>query len=238
MTTIESNKKIGAIVAEDFRTAVVFKEYGIDFCCGGGRTLDETCKSKNIPVDELSRSLEAVLQETRTEGGDYLNWSMHLLATYIEEKHHLYIRRVTPQIREFSAKVARVHGERHPETIEIFLAWEELAQELATHMLKEENILFPYLRELSFALQKGVPAPSSGSVENPLRAMESEHESAGALMAKIRQLSNNYTAPEDGCTTYRVLFSLLQEFEEDLHRHIHLENNILFPKARQAEKMN
>lgn len=234
MTTIESNQKIGAIVAEDYRTAVVFKEYGIDFCCGGGRTLEDTCQSKNIPLAEIMEGLTAILQVPTSVQADYASWSMKLLCTYIEEKHHHYVRRVIPQIREFSAKVARVYGERYPEMIQIFMAWEALSQELSTHMLKEEEILFPYLKERSLVQEAG-KAPF-GSVKNPIQAMEAEHETAGQLMAKIRELSHNFTVPADGCTTFRVLYNMLEEFEEDLHLHVHLENHILFPKALALEQ--
>lgn len=232
---IEEVKTVGSIVAEDYRTAVVFKEYGIDFCCGGGRSLADTCASKGIPVAQISKELEAVQQQPAQVGGiDVSSWSLTLLSTYIEEKHHRYVRQMLPKIQEFALKVARVHGARHPETIDIWQTWEVLAADLSQHLLKEEQILFPYIREKSGSDGDAVKPPF-GSVANPIRVMTSEHELAGTLMEKIRNLSNNFTAPEDACTTYRVLYSLLQDFESDLHQHIHLENNILFPKALELE---
>ncbi len=227
---MEEQKTVGAIVAEDYRTAVVFKEYGIDFCCGGGRTLSDTCQAKGIPVDQVENALATIQAAPGSGAPDYKNWSLHLLCTYIVEKHHLYVRKMLPQIREFAAKVARVHGERHPEVIEIFGLWETLSQELTTHMMKEENILFPYIREQSLSAESPLQAPF-GSVRNPIRVMEIEHETAGSIMAQIRHLSQGYSAPADGCTTYNVLYALLKEFEENLHEHIHLENNILFPRS-------
>ncbi|MFM8450745.1 MAG: iron-sulfur cluster repair di-iron protein [Haliscomenobacter sp.] len=220
---------VGSVVAEDYRTAVVFKQYGIDFCCGGGRSLEETCRSKGIAVEEVQEKLESVQQlEKQPDRLDFADWSLVLLSTYIEEKHHRYVRQVLPGISEFALKVARVHGQRHPETVEIWTCWQALAEELSAHLRKEEQVLFPYVRLLE---STNPPAAPFGSVANPIAMMTQEHESAGALMENIRVLSSHFSPPEDACVTYRVLYQLLAEFESDLHQHIHLENNLLFPKA-------
>lgn len=232
---IEQNQTVGSIVAADYRTAVVFKEYGIDFCCGGGKSLGDTCVSKGIPVDQISRHLESVqVQSTISDTPDFNSWSLFLLSTYIEEKHHAYVRQLLPKIGEFALKVARVHGQRHPETVEIWTRWDALAADLSAHLLKEERILFPYVRQLD----KGATEPAPfGSVANPVAVMMQEHESAGELMQEIRELSNQFTPPDDACVTYKVLYQLLQDFETDLHQHIHLENNLLFPKAIQKQQL-
>ena len=160
------------------------------------------------------------------------------LVDYILNIHHAYVRKNAPLLIEFTTKVARVHGQANPEVIEIAELFKELVSELELHMMKEENILFPYIKRL-VAFQgsnKAWDKPPFGSVQNPISMMEMEHEHAGNAMAEIRKLSNHFTPPEHACTTYRVSYLKLKEFEEDLHKHVHLENNILFPKASALEQ--
>ncbi|MFZ2897630.1 MAG: iron-sulfur cluster repair di-iron protein [Saprospiraceae bacterium] len=228
---------IGELVASDFRKAEVFRKFGIDFCCGGKQSVEEACQAKGLDVHTVKKEL--VEAESRNSGlhQDFNNWELDFLTDYIVNTHHRYVSDSFPMLYELSTKVARVHGDRHPEVIEIAELWDEVARELRMHMYKEEHILFPYIKELAAARRFGkTMAPSPfGGIANPIRMMESEHVSAGGNMDAIHRLSGGFTPPADACTSYRVLFSKLQEFEQDLHQHIHLENNILFPKAIQME---
>lgn len=231
---MNSNQTVGQIVAEDFRKAAVFKHYGIDFCCGGGRTLAESCQVKGVDVQEVEAALTELEQSTFSPETEYNEWSLSFLIDYIVNKYHHYIQRTATPITEFAVKVARVHGQNHPELIEVLQHWNELREELLQHLLKEEQVLFPYIKSIEGQTQW--QKPGFGTIENPLAVMEDEHEAAGALMQRIADLTNQYQAPEGACTTYRVLFSMLKEFEEKLHEHIHLENNILFVKGAKLEK--
>lgn len=229
---------IGGLVAEDFRKAEVFRKFGLDFCCGGGKSLKEACDEKNIDANVVAIALSEVENQQKSSQYDFNSWQLDFLADYIINIHHKYVAESLPMLDEFSAKVAEVHVDLHPEVLEIAQLFNAVAAELKMHMLKEENILFPYIKELVAAKrEKTTIEPSSfGSVENVIRVMENEHVSAGGNMEKIHELSNAFTPPEDACSSYRVLFSKLEEFEKDLHQHIHLENNILFPKAIELEK--
>ena len=235
---IQENQIIGELVAKDYRTASVFKKYGIDFCCQGNRTIDEACQKKNIDSKSVVNDLDAVIQAQGDNSTDYKSWPLDLLADYIEKKHHRYVVEKTAEILPYLDKICRVHGDRHPELFEINEHFNKTAGELAMHMKKEELILFPFVRKLAQAKQEGsnVVAPPFGTVQNPIEAMMQEHTNEGDRFRKIEELSNNYTPPQDACNTYGVTLGLLKEFEQDLHLHIHLENNILFPKAIELEK--
>jgi len=229
---------IGEYVAKDFRTAALFSKYGIDFCCKGNRTLDEVCEKKEVNPDELLAQIESILASKNDSGIDFSSWPLDLLADYIEKKHHRYVAEKTPVLLQFLDKLSRVHGANHPELIEINELFKGCAGELAQHMKKEELILFPFIKKMVDATitDRLVEQPHFGTVENPIEMMKHEHDAEGERFRKIAELSNNYTPPADGCNTYKVTFAMLQEFEEDLHTHIHLENNILFPKAIRLEK--
>lgn len=231
-------KTIGQLVADDYRTAQVFKNHKIDFCCKGNRSLAEVAEKYKIDLDELLGELEMVQRETPTDNTDFKSWPLDLLADYIEKKHHRYVEETIPVLKQYLDKLCKVHCERHPELFEIHEHFNLSAGELAMHMKKEELVLFPWVRKMVKAERRGEPLdrPHFGTVKNPIAAMIQEHDNEGERFRVIAALSNDYTPPEDACNTYRVAFSLLQEFEEDLHRHIHLENNILFPKAKQLEK--
>lgn len=235
---IQENQIIGELVAKDYRTASVFKKYGIDFCCQGNRTIDEACQKKNIDSKSVVNDLDAIIQAQGENTTDYKSWPLDLLADYIEKKHHRYVVEKTAEILPYLDKICRVHGDRHPELFEINEHFNKTAGELAMHMKKEELILFPFVRKLAQAKQEGsnVIAPPFGTVQNPIEAMMQEHTNEGDRFRKIEELSNNYTPPQDACNTYGVTLGLLKEFEQDLHLHIHLENNILFPKAIELEK--
>lgn len=230
-----SNKTIiGELVALDYRTASVFKQHQIDFCCNGNRTIEEACSAKKIDSEKLIDKLNAVSVAGKTSEIDYKAWPLDLLADYIEKTHHRYVDSKIQEIIPFLEKVARVHGDRHPELLEVERLFKDSAGELTAHMKKEEFVLFPYIRKM-VATQGGTEAPF-GTVQNPIRMMMNEHENEGERFRKIASLTNDYTPPADACNTYRVTFSLLKEFEEDLHLHIHLENNILFPKSIAMEE--
>jgi len=227
------DKTIGAFVAQDFRTAAVFSKYQIDFCCKGNRTINEVCEKQNIDSDTLLQNVYDVLQSENNSGIDFNSWPLDLLVDYIEKTHHRYVEEKTGIILQFLNKLCSVHGANHPELFKINELFAEGAGELSQHMKKEELMLFPFIKRMvNTKGSNGVLAqPSFGTVSNPIAMMMQEHENEGDRFREIANLTNNYTAPADGCTTYKVAFAMLQEFEQDLHKHIHLENNILFPKA-------
>ncbi len=235
-STMERN--IGEIVAENYRTAQIFKNHKIDFCCKGNRSIREVAEKDKIDADILLREIESVQLQTNDDNIDFKSWPLDLLADYIEKKHHRYVEAQIPVLNQYLDKLCRVHGDRHPELFEIREHFGTCAGELAMHMKKEELIVFPAVRKMVQAAQTGNPLSPShfGTIQNPIRTMRQEHENEGDRFRLIDTLSDNYTPPADACNTYRVTYSLLQEFEEDLHRHIHLENNILFPKSEELEK--
>ena len=234
---MKENQIIGELVAKDYRTASVFKKYSIDFCCQGNRTIQEACDKKNIDSKKVLEDLDTLVQTKSEATTDYQSWPLDLLADYIEKKHHRYVQDKTLEIQPYLDKICRVHGEHHPELFEIKNEFNASAGELAAHMKKEELILFPFIRKMVKVKQENsnVEAANFGTVKNPIQMMMDEHSVEGNRFRRIEELSNNYTPPQDACNTYRVSFALLKEFEQDLHLHIHLENNILFPKAVEIE---
>lgn len=235
---IESNNIIGEVVARDYRTASVFHAFGIDFCCKGHRSIAEACERKNVEPLALIDALQKEIQQDENKSADYNSWPLDLLTDYIEKKHHRYVESRIPEIKPFLNKVVSVHGGRHPELSEVALLFNQTAGELTVHMKKEEFILFPFIRRMVAQKATGEPlsAPPFGTVQNPIAMMHHDHDTEGERFQKIASLTNNYTVPADACNTYRVTFAMLKEFEDDLHLHIHLENNILFPKAIEMEK--
>lgn len=234
---VYKERTVGDVVKEDYSSAVVFKRFGIDFCCGGGRSIETACAKAGVEYEELERALRAAAGSRNGEP-DPTGWELDFLSDYIVNQHHSYVRENLPVLEQFTAKLARVHGERHPELKDIAALVTALSAEMEQHMFKEERILFPYIAVLVKAKKEGGNPghPPFGTVRNPIRAMEHEHDHAGALMKQIRELSGDYVPPEDACTTYRVAYAKLEEFEQDLHRHVHLENNILFPGATEIEE--
>jgi regulator of cell morphogenesis and NO signaling len=232
--TIE--KTVRDLALENPRATRVLERYRIDYCCGGGRPLSDACRAAGVAVDEV---LEAIGRET-PGGGDERDWSDARLAElidHIRDTHHEYTRAAIQRIPVLLGKVVNAHGANHPEVLRIQAVFGAVAAELSTHMMKEEMVLFPYIARMEEAVLSGEPVlpPPFGTVENPIRMMEHEHDSAGDGLGEMRKLSNDYAAPADACTTFRTLYSAMEEFEQDLHRHIHLENNILFPRAIQME---
>ncbi|MEZ5022535.1 MAG: iron-sulfur cluster repair di-iron protein [Chitinophagales bacterium] len=232
------DKQIGQIVADDYRTASVFKNYGIDFCCNGNRSIQEACEKKGLAYDKIILELESVAINNSSDTTDYSTWPLDLLADYVEKKHHRYVENRIPELKAYLSKIRKVHGDRHPELIEIEEQFNASAGDLTMHMKKEEIMLFPYIRKMVTTPKnsKNGEAPHFGTVKNPIQMMMHEHNVEGDRFRKISELSDNYNPPKDACNTYKVAFSMLKEFEDDLHLHIHLENNILFPKAIEMEQ--
>jgi len=229
---------IGDYVAQDFRTAAIFSKHGIDFCCKGQRTLEEVCNKKDINETELVAELNAILATKNDSGIDFNSWPLDVLTDYIEKTHHRFVEEKSPILLEFLDKLCNVHGNNHPELFEINELFKGSAAELAPHMKKEEQILFPFIKEMMNATKShgAIGQPQFGTIKNPILAMMHDHDHEGERFRKISALTNNYTPPEDACNTYRVTYAMLEEFEQDLHKHIHLESNILFPKAKALEK--
>lgn len=234
----EGEETLGQIAARDLRKAHIFKKLGLDFCCGGKKTLRQACAEKGLDVVKVENELQQADNIPSARPLPYNDWSLDFLADYIVNTHHFYVQKNLPDLRSYSIKVMKVHGEQHPELIKIQSTIESINNELTSHMAKEENILFPYIKEMvAFKKNEGASHSSHfGNIENPINMMEMEHEMVGKSFEEIRLLSNNYELPADACASYSLLYRLLEEFVDDLHLHIHLENNILFPKAIELEK--
>lgn len=219
--------KIAEIVTEDIRTAEVFKSVGIDFCCGGHQNLEEACKLQNINLEELETSLANIENESANTAHNYKEWNVDFLADYIVNTHHKTVLRLLPQIVAYTQKIAEVHGDNHPELLEIESLFAQINTELLQHLKNEEDVLFPAIK----AQLKGNDEAAKAIIISEITRMTGEHEFAGGAMDHINKISQNYKIPADGCNTYKVAYQLLEEFEDDLHVHVHLENNILYPKA-------
>lgn len=233
--SLTSDKIIGDLVAEDYRAATVFKKHNIDFCCNGNRPIKEACEAENLDAEKITEELVQILNtQVGASGNAYQSWPLDLLADYVEKTHHRYVEEKIQEIKPYLEKICKVHGDRHPELFKIKELFEASAGEFAMHMKKEELVLFPLIRKLEAASKENkVP---ERSVVAPINQMMSEHENEGERFREIAALSGNYTAPADACNTYRVTYGLLKEFEDDLHLHIHIENNILFPRSIEREE--
>lgn len=236
MKELES-RTVAELVTENIKTAHVFKKYGIDFCCGGGVSIQKACEKADVDYNLLASELLNVGQEV-SRVNNYNSWELDFLTDHIINVHHTYVEENIPLLLQYSNRVAEVHGHNYTELLEIKDLVQQVAGELSSHMKKEELILFPFVKKMVAAKKEGgeLPEANFGTVDNPIKMMEVEHEDAGEALRKIAQLSNNYTPPESACNTYRAFYAKLDEFEQDLHQHIHLENNILFPKSLQLEK--
>jgi regulator of cell morphogenesis and NO signaling len=215
--------------------AELFEELGLDYCCGGGRLLDQACQEKGLTVDEVLTKLSQI-EASKQDKAIFIDWSKESLTSLIEyilATHHVYTRKELEQIPKLLTKVIIAHVNNHPELKSLELAFQSLIDDLHPHLMKEEQILFPYV----IALEQSGKMPNTcfGTVQNPIRVMHFEHESAGELLTILRSITNNYRVPENVCPSYRTLYQKLQNLEQDLHKHIHLENNILFPRAIELE---
>lgn len=235
--TLIAQKNIAEIVTDNYKAAEVMEKYGLDFCCKGKVPLEVACQEKQVNLDSVLSDLEK-LDQKKDKAFNFNEWKLSLLVDYINHNHHDYVRKSIPRLRAHTQKVAMRHGEHNPALLQIADLFDAVSQELLYHMQKEEKMLFPYIKRLEEATDRGLEAPGAafGTVENPIRLMLNEHETAGELLAQIRELTNNYTPPANACNTYRITFAELEEFEHDLHQHVHLENNILFPRSIALEK--
>jgi len=215
----------------------VFEQFGIDYCCGGRKPLAEACAAGNLEVDEVIAALEAAAKKTGPVAETWANRSLESLSSHIVATHHAYVKREFPRLAQLAQKVVNRHGSTRAELPVIAATLAELDEELSQHLVKEEAVLFPYITSLEQSASLGTAKPRSGfgTVANPIATMTQEHDAAGALMAKIHLLSGNFTTPEDACPTFHAFYDGLKEFEQDLHQHIHLENNILFPRALELD---
>jgi regulator of cell morphogenesis and NO signaling len=226
---------IGDLVAKDYRTAGVFEKYGIDFCCGGKVALAAACREKGIDLAELVREIGQVAEEPVDRSQNYGAWELPFLADYIVNTHHAYLKENTGNIAAYTRKIAEVHGAHHPEVIEIAAIFDTIAADLELHLREEEEVLFPAIRKIA-ALAKAGGAQDAAELQTlraNLTSLYHEHDEIGAAIHAIRHLARDYAIPGDVCNTFMVTYRKLKEFEDDLHKHVHLENNILFLKAGQ-----
>jgi regulator of cell morphogenesis and NO signaling len=229
-------KTVGEIVAADFRAAAVFERFGIDFCCSGRRILDDACRAAAADPAAVARALEALPPAVETDD-DAARWPIPRLIDFIVSTHHAYVRSAMPTITRHLAKLTEVHGSRHLELARVAAYFDQIVADLGQHMVKEEQVLFPYVRDLAESDDScGRTQSPFGTVANPIRMMEREHQEVGDALRLIRELTRGYTPPVDGCTTYAIGMAELLQFERDLHRHVHLENNVLFPAAVRIEQ--
>lgn len=227
------NITIGEIVAEDYRTAAVFEKYGIDFCCGGQVPLSNACQAKGLDVEAVQQEIKTAKSEPLQRNRNYATWELSFLADYIVNTHHAYLNEEMGAIASYAHKIAGVHGSNHPEVIKIATIFDKITSDMAGHLREEEEVLFPAIKRVETVRKKGA-APASRDFEiikNSLGKLVHEHDEIGDAVHGIRHLANDYAIPEDVCNTFAVTYKKLKEFEDDLHKHVHLENNILFSKA-------
>jgi regulator of cell morphogenesis and NO signaling len=215
----------------------VLEDAGLDYCCGGGKSLHEACLHADVSPEEI---LSRLRENAKDTGPNDLNWMtapLGELTWHIREKHHRYVREAIPRTQALSDKVTAKHGKNHTELEDIGKLFAEVGREMIMHMQKEEQILFPYIDALERAVNAhgSVEPPFFQTVRNPIHAMMKEHDAAGDLVRQIRVLSLDYTPPGDACTSFKALYEALREFEANLHQHVHLENNVLFPRAVEME---
>ncbi len=227
MSINTSEISIGEIVALDFRAASIFKESGIDFCCGGKKSLMEACHEKNIKPETIEIQLKKLEAEALDPAHNFNEWELGFLSDYIMNTHHKYVLKSLPDLLFYTQKIASVHGEHHPELIAVAQSFAKIHDELLLHLDNEEKVLFPAIREVIRTQAFQAKAVIISEIER----MQGEHEFAGGEMDRINVMTAGYFLPEGACATYALTFKLLQQFEDDLHIHVHLENNILYPKA-------
>jgi regulator of cell morphogenesis and NO signaling len=232
-TTSSSQATVGAIVADDFRTAGVFEKHGIDFCCGGKIPLADICRKKGLDLATLQQEIAEVKNTPSDRSHNYAAWALPFLADYIVNTHHVYLNENTAQIAAYADKIAGVHGKHHPEVIKIATIFAKIATDMAAHLREEEEVLFPAIKRIDTARKVGntPEALDLETIRASLDKLNHEHQEIGDAVHAIRHLANGYTIPDDVCNTFAVTYQKLREFEDDLHKHVHLENNILFPQA-------
>jgi regulator of cell morphogenesis and NO signaling len=233
--SLTAAKTVRELALESASATRIFERLGIDYCCGGNKSLEQACQVAKLSIDEVINSLEMADQAARAQQPvrDWQKEPLVELISYIQNTHHNYTREELACVTPLLNKVCSVHGKNHPELLQIRSSFQTLSAELTMHLMKEENVLFPYIVRMEESIiqrEPVVPSPF-GSVRNPVSMMEHEHDSAGNALRAMREASSGYTVPPDGCVSYHTLYQALSELESDLHQHIHLENNILFPRA-------
>ena len=230
-------KTVAEFVVENIESADVFKKHGIDFCCGGDISIKNACENNDVDVDVLVSELTQLKNKTSFLN-DYNKWELDFLIDFIQNTHHKYVDENLTLLKQYGDKVAQVHSQQHPELLEIQQLIHTVSDDLTSHMKKEELILFPFIKKLVRAKREHtkIENPHFETVDNPIKMMEEDHDTAGDIFKRISELTNKYQTPDGACNSYKALYHKLQEFEDDLHHHVHLENNILFPKARYIEK--
>ena len=240
--SLDATRTVREFATEIPNATRIFEKFGIDYCCGGGKQLQAACQQANIAVEDVLRSLEgtaASSTESNQPNLDFQNAKLADLTAHILATHHGYVKQEIPRLKQLLAKVVAVHCAGHPELAAVQRTFAGVADELLAHMMKEEVVLFPYIERMEQAVSAGKPLPRApfGSISNPVRMMELEHQTAGEALEELRRLTADYTPPENACFSYKTLFSALAQFEADLHQHVHLENNILFPRAIELEQL-
>jgi len=220
-------RSLGEIVTDDFRSAAIFKKAGLDFCCGGKKSLEAASAEKMIDPDNILNQLLELEKSGTDRGNNYKEWSPSFLADYIVNSHHKYVLKTLPDLMHYTKKISEVHGERHKELYEVADIFSQINNELLQHLRNEETVLFPAIKQV----QENASPATKAIIGSEIARMAGEHEFAGNAMDKINELTNGYSVPSDSCNTYAVTMKLLEEFEDDLHTHVHLENNILYPAA-------
>lgn len=225
---------VGQIVATDYRNSLIFKKYGIDFCCCGNKNLSEACAQKNINLDIVLEELGIIKENNYSQKMNYHTWSLDILVDHIEQKHHRYVKETVPILEQNLNIICESQGKRHQELYKIKQLFSDSTKELISNMKKEEAILFPFIREMVCKLlyENSAANSSDMAIKDTIDIMWEEHKDIGNIFRKISDLSDSYAPPEDASCTYKATYELLREFEEDLHLHTHLENNILFPKTK------
>ena len=237
--SVTAERTVRDLALESSSATRVFEKLGIDYCCGGDKPLEEACRAAKLSVEEVQNALDSAQRESNsTTVRDWQHEPLSELIAHITARHHKFVRQEIARLGPLFEKVCGVHGKNHAELLHIQAVFRGLAQELTSHMMKEEMVLFPYIVRMEEAVIQGEPVlpPPFGTIANPVAMMEHEHDSAGAALRAVRAASDGYVAPEGGCASYQALYRALAEFEADLHQHIHLENNILFPRAVVMER--
>jgi regulator of cell morphogenesis and NO signaling len=239
MKSLSTTKTVREFALEIPGATRIFEKLGIDYCCGGAKSLQDACLSAGVPAEV---ALDLLTQapssgKNRVDEKDWQTEPLSQLIAHIVNKHHRFVREELVRLSQLLAKVCSVHAQNHPELLRLREIFQNLEEELMVHMYKEEQILFPYVGQLEEAIKRQAPVPVAffGTVRNPVRIMLQEHDDAGDALKRMRQMTSNYTAPADACISFRTLYQALEEFERDLHQHIHLENNILFPRVAEME---
>jgi regulator of cell morphogenesis and NO signaling len=236
---INPRKTVRELTLEIPGATRIFEEVGIDYCCGGWKSFQDACEAARVSTDEVIKSLEQA-REANSPGEDSTDWQtqpLTRLTSYIVGKHHVFTRDELARLDALLSKVCSVHGQNHPELFRIQTLFQDLNRDLLAHMQKEETVLFPYIEQMQAAAteRRREPVPFFGTVQTPIRVMMMEHETDGDILARIRQITRGFAVPEDACTNYEALYKALESLEHDLHQHIHLENNILLPRALEME---